>query len=111
MNRGQVFDSCYHGGTRGLLPSELADKPFQDQPTITGFLGRLEIDRWIDTIPDKVDRRSLRIFLAPSATQLRTSIIKLFKETNQKFLNRFSREEWDQMQSFLVRFEQLTKSN
>jgi hypothetical protein len=57
-------------------------------------------------INDKLEHRSLRSFLAPCAIQFRAPIIKLYKETNQKSLNRFSEEEWDQMQSFLVRLEQ-----
>ncbi len=90
----------------GLLPSELADKTAQDRPTITGILDRLEKDGWIERRPDKRDRRSLRIYLAPRSNACRESIMKLFEESNQKFLNRFSEKEWEQMAAFLARLEQ-----
>jgi DNA-binding MarR family transcriptional regulator len=90
----------------GLLPSELADKTAQDRATTTGLLDRLEKDGWIKRMSDKRDRRSLRIYLTPRSNKLRGPILKLFAETNQKFLSRFTRQEWDQMQSFLYRLEQ-----
>jgi DNA-binding MarR family transcriptional regulator len=90
----------------GLLPSELADKTAQDRATTTGLLDRLEKDGWIKRMPDKRDRRSLRIYLTPRSNKLREPILKLFEETNQKFLSFFTRQEWDQMQSFLYRLEQ-----
>jgi DNA-binding MarR family transcriptional regulator len=90
----------------GLLPSELADKTAQDRATTTGLLYRLEKDGWIKRMPDKRDRRSLRIYLTPRSNKLREPILKLFEETNQKFLSFFTRQEWDQMQSFLYRLEQ-----
>lgn len=106
LTHGQFFLIVAIMEEEGLLPSELADKTSQDRPTITGLLDRLEKEGWIERKPDKRDRRSLRIYLAPRAIQLKEPILKLFEETNQKFLNRFSQEEWDQMQSFLVRLEQ-----
>jgi len=54
---------------------------------------------------DKQDRRSLRIYLTDHAKKHRKSIMKLFEETNRKFINRFTPQEWMQMQSFLSRLE------
>ncbi len=90
----------------GLLPSELADKTSQDRPTITGVLDRLEKDQWIKRKADPKDRRTLRIYLGPRGNKVRTQILNLFEETNQKLLKRFSKKEWEQMQSFLVRLEE-----
>ena len=106
LTHGQFFLIVAIMEEEGLLPSELADKTSQDRPTITGLLDRLEKDGWIERKPDQRDRRSLRIYLAPRVIQWRKPILKLFEETNQKFLNRFSQKEWDQMQNFLVRLEQ-----
>ncbi|MGD9878413.1 MarR family winged helix-turn-helix transcriptional regulator, partial [Desulfococcus sp.] len=90
----------------GLLPSELAEKTAQDRPTITGLLDRMEKVGWVERKADPKDRRSLRIYLGPRGNELRQPLLKLFEETNQKFIDRFSEKEWRLMQSFLVRLEQ-----
>lgn len=106
LTHGQFFVIVAIMEEEGLLPSELAEKTSQERATITGLLDRLEKDGWIERRPDKVDRRSFRIYLTPYANQHREAILKLFEETNQKFLNRFTQEEWRQMQGFLNRLEQ-----
>lgn len=106
LTHGQFFLIIAIMEEEGLLPSELADKTSQDRPTITGLLDRLEKDGWIERKTDPRDRRSLRIYLGPRANESRADILRLFEETNQKFLDRFSSREWNQMQSFLVRLEQ-----
>ena len=95
----------------GLLPSELADKTSQDRATTTGLLDRLEKEGWIERKAHKDDRRSLRIFLTPHAHTHKENLLKLFEETNHKFLNRFSQEEWGQMQNFLRRLEQINEAD
>ena len=106
LTHGQFFIMVAIMEEEGLLPSELADKTAQDRSTTTGLLDRLEKDGWIQRKADKKDRRSLRIFLTPEARNHREPILKLFKETNRTYLNRFTQQEWDQMQSFLYRIEQ-----
>ncbi len=106
LTHGQFFLVVAIIEEEGLLPSELAEKTFQDRPTITGLLDRLEKGEWIERKPDPNDRRSLRIYLGPRGNHRKAAILKLFESTNQKFLNRFSKTEWEQMQSFLVRLEQ-----
>ncbi|MCX5883283.1 MAG: MarR family transcriptional regulator [Deltaproteobacteria bacterium] len=106
LTHGQFFMMVAIMEEEGLLPSELADKTAQDRSTTTGLLDRLENDGWVERKADKKDRRSLRIFLTPEARTHREPILKLFKKTNQTYLNRFTQQEWDQMQSFLYRLEQ-----
>lgn len=106
LTHGQFFMLVAIMEEEGLLPSELADKTAQDRATTTGLLDRLEKDGWIERTLDKNDRRSLRIFLTPHAKENKKPIMKLFEETNQQFLGRFSQQEWEQMQSFLNRLEQ-----
>jgi MarR family transcriptional regulator, organic hydroperoxide resistance regulator len=106
LTHGQFFLIVAIMEEEGMLPSELADKTSQDRPTITGLLDRLERDGWIERRPDKKDRRSLRIYLAPRANESKDAILELFEESNQRFMNRFSPEEWDLMDSFLIRLEQ-----
>lgn len=110
LTHGQFFMMVAIMEEEGLLPSALADKTSQDRATITGLLDRLEKDGWIERRSDKNDRRSLRIFLTLHARNQREEILKLFQETNQKFLNCFTQEEWDQMQNFLDRLDQCNES-
>jgi len=106
LTHGQFFMLVAIMEEEGLLPSELAEKTAQDRATTTGLLDRLAGDGWIERIMDKNDRRSLRIFLTSHAKKHQDSIMNLFEETNRNFLNRFTPQEWDQMQSFLSRLEQ-----
>jgi len=110
MTHGQFFMMVAIMEEDGLLPSELADKTAQDRATTTGLLDRLEKEGWIERKPDKIDRRSFRIYLTKSSKRYRKSILKLFEDTNRKFLSRFTSEEWYQMQSFLNRLEQQSVS-
>ncbi len=95
----------------GLLPSEIAEKTSQDRATTTGLLDRLEKEGWIERKADRADRRSLRIFLTQYALDHKKNIMTLFEETNQKFLNCFSQDEWAQMQDFLTRLDQFNDSD
>ena len=111
LTHGQFFMMVAIMEEDGLLPSELADKTSQDRATTTGLLDRLEKDGWIERKADTSDRRSLRIFLTQHAHNHRADILKLFEETNQKFLNRFTQDEWSQMQDFLTRLDQFNESD
>lgn len=105
LTHGQFFMLVAVLEEEGLLPSELAEKTAQDRATTTGLLDRLENDGWITRKADKKDRRSLRIYLTPHAEKHREALMKLFEETNRRYIDRFTREEWEQMQSFLLRLE------
>jgi len=106
LTHGQFFMIIAVMDEEGLLPSELADKTAQDRATTTGLLDRLEKDGWIERKPDSKDRRSLRVYLTSYGRHHKESILKLFEETNHKFLNRFTQDEWVQMQNLLNRLEQ-----
>jgi len=108
LTHGQFFVIVAVMEEEGLLPSELAEKTSQDRATITGLLDRLAKDGWIERRPDQTDRRSLRIYLTDYACQHKEAILKLFEQTNQKFLGCFSPGEWRQMQEFLDRLEHCT---
>lgn len=105
LTHGQFFLIVAIMEEEGLLPSELADKTAQDRATITGLLDRLEKEGWIERRPDEKDRRSLRVYLTADAIKHRESILRLFEKTNQKFLDRFTADEWKQMQGFLDRLD------
>ena len=105
LTHGQFFMIIAVMEEEGLLPSELAEKTCQDRATTTGLLDRLEKDGWIEREADKTDRRSLRIYLTPSAKEQKQPIMNLFQLVNQKFLDNFTREEWGQLQDFLNRLD------
>ncbi len=107
LTHGQFFMIVAIMEEDGLLPSELAEKTSQDRASTTGLLDRLEKEGWIVRRPDEEDRRSLRIYMTAHALEQKTAVLNLFEETNQKFLNRFTTEEWLQMQDFLDRLEQV----
>ncbi len=106
LTHGQFFMMVAIMEEEGLLPSELARKTSQDRATTTGLLDRLEKDDWIERRSHGNDRRSLRIFLTPDAREKREEIMGLFQETNRKFLNCFTPEEWGRMQNYLARLDQ-----
>ena len=108
LTHGQFFVVVAIMEEEGLLPSELAEKTSQGRATITGLLDRLAKEGWVERRPDEIDRRSLRIYLTPYASQHREAILQLFENTNRKFLNCFSAEEWGQMKDFLNRLDQCT---
>lgn len=106
LTHGQFFVIVAIMEEEGLLPSELAEKTSQDRATITGLLDRLAKEGWIERRPDEKDRRSLKIYLTPYASQRREAILKLFEKTNRKFLSCFTSEEWFQMKDLLNRLDQ-----
>ncbi|QTA91269.1 MarR family winged helix-turn-helix transcriptional regulator [Desulfonema magnum] len=110
LTHGQFFMVVAVMEEEGLLPSELAVKTSQDRSTTTGLLDRLEKDGWIERRPDDKDRRSLRIYLTPYGKHHRESVLKIFEETNHNFINRFTQDEWFQMQNFLNRLERQQKN-
>lgn len=105
LTHGQFFMLVAVMEEEGLLPSALAEKIAQDRATTTGLLDKLENDGWVERKTDKRDRRTLRIYLTPHARKHREAIMKLFEDTNKRFISRFSQKEWAQMQSFLSRLE------
>jgi DNA-binding MarR family transcriptional regulator len=106
LTHGQFFMIVAIMEEEGLLPSELADKTSQDRSTITGLLDRLEKDGWIERKADDKDRRSLRIYLTLFGSHHKNPVLKIFEKTNHNFINRFTQNEWFQMQDFLSRLEQ-----
>lgn len=105
LTHGQFFMLVALYEEDGVLPSRLADKTALDRPTITGLLDRLERDGWTERRADPNDRRALRIHLTPKALKARGEIMSLYEETNGRFLERFSEEEWALFQLFLRRLE------
>lgn len=105
LTHGQFFMLVALFEEDGALPSRLADKTALDRPTITGLLDRLERDGWIERRLDSSDRRALRVHLTSRALQERPRILAIYEDINGRFLEKFSKEEWELFQSLLRRLE------
>lgn len=89
----------------GDLPSRLAEKTDSDRATITGLIDRLERDGWVERRAVKGDRRALSIFLSPRARRHKADFLAIFDEINRQFKNRYTSEEWSQLQCLLEKLE------
>lgn len=105
LTHGQFFMLVALFEEDGALPSRLADKAALDRPTTTGLLDRLERDGWIKRRLDASDRRTLRVHLTPRALQERSRILSIYEDINGRFLERFSKQEWELFQRLLRRLE------
>jgi len=90
---------------QGLLPSQLAEKTDSDRATITGLIDRLERDGWVERRPVPGDRRALSIHLSPTAQKNQDTFLSIFNKINGHFRDRFSKEEWNQLQHLLGKLE------
>ncbi len=106
LTHGQFFMLIVLYEEDGLLPSQLADKAALDRPTTTGLLDRLERDGWIERRSDRTDRRTVRVHLTPKALEQRAAILATYEQINGHFLQKYSDEEWQQLQSLLGRLEE-----
>jgi len=89
----------------GLQPSRLAEKSYIDRATVTGIIDRLERDEWVRRQRDAEDRRTLRIYLSPKAKKYKNEFVAIFNEINGSFKDRFTDEEWQQLQYLLGKLE------
>ena len=89
----------------GLQPSQLAEKSYIDRASITGIIDRLERDGWVERQRDMPDRRTLRIYLSPKAKRHKEEFVAIFNEINGSFIDRFTDEEWEQLQYLLGKLE------
>ena len=89
----------------GLQPSQLAEKSFIDRATVTGVIDRLERDGWVERQRDVPDRRSLRIYSSAKTKKHKEEFVAIFNSINGSYKNRFSDEEWEQLQYLLGKLE------
>ena len=89
----------------GLQPSHLAEKSYIDRATVTGLIDRLERDGWVERQRDVPDRRALRIYLSSKAKNHKKEFAAIFNEINGSFKDRFTNEEWKQLQYLLGKLE------
>ena len=89
----------------GALPSQLAEKTDSDRATITGLVDRLERDGWLQRKAVPGDRRALSIHLSEKGRKNRAAFMEIFSGINGQFMDRYTKEEWGQLQSLLSKLD------
>ena len=79
-----VLISCYNGDA--TTPGELASFIGIDASAITRLLDRLEAKNLIVRVPDRVDRRSIRVELTESGRSLTPTLARLVQRANGEFV-------------------------
>jgi DNA-binding MarR family transcriptional regulator len=105
LTHSQFFILAQVIESEGDTPSQLAEKTLTDRATVTGLIDRLERDGWVERRPNKDDRRALSIFLSKKGKKHQDTFISLFQEINGSFIQRFTSDEWQQLQKLLSKLE------
>ncbi|MPM96531.1 HTH-type transcriptional regulator MhqR [bioreactor metagenome] len=85
-----------------LTPSQIAAAVSLDSSTVTGILDRLEQKKLLRRMPDKTDRRVLRISLTEAGSALEAPVMQAVDRCNKAVMTVYSSEE----QELLVRLLQ-----
>ena len=105
LTHSQFFILAQVIESEGATPSQLAEKTLTDRATVTGVVDRLERDGWLERRPNKDDRRTLSIFLSKKGKKHQDAFISLYKKINSSFIQRFTSEEWHQLQKLLSKLD------
>lgn len=105
LTHSQFFILAQVIESEGDTPSQLAEKILTDRATVTGLIDRLERDGWLERRLNKDDRRTLRIYLSEKAKEHKDAFVALFNEINGSFIQRFTPNEWKQLQKLLSKLE------
>ena len=76
-----------------LSPTSLAEVTFQDLPSLSRMLKRMEESGWLSRKPDPTDRRSFRVELTRKGRQLESELPPLVLEHFAPILKRLSSSE------------------
>ena len=85
----------------GLSAGDIGKKLVLDGATLSGVLDRLASSGWVTKVPDAVDKRILRVFLAPKSKQLHSKLAEARDRTNEDLLKPFTLEEKILLKRFL----------
>ncbi len=77
----------------GLPVVELAKRTGLAKTTLTSMLERMDAKGFLERVPDRKDRRMLRIFLTPKAQELSDRYNQVSDKMNRIFYQDFSEEE------------------
>lgn len=85
----------------GLHAHEVAEQLGVTMPTVSVALRRLEKGGWLRRRPDPDDKRSMRLYLSPKASQVARQVGNRRKRYIQEFLEALSANEQEQLLTLL----------
>jgi DNA-binding MarR family transcriptional regulator len=94
-----VFNALWMGD--GVSAGELGDRVSLDGSTLTGIIDRMERSGYVERRPNPDDRRSVLIFLTPTARELGPRILEFADELDATLRQPFSQEDIDTFQRVL----------
>lgn len=77
----------------GVTAAELGKLLILDKATLSGVLDRMVEGEWIIKKEDPDDKRVSRLFLSVKADEMKSELLELRKQANEKLLEGFSMEE------------------
>lgn len=99
--RGRIIFALW--GNDGVPIKTLCEKTSLDKSTLTGIIGRLERDGYIERKPSETDKRSTLISLTGKEQEFAKNVQKVSNQMNKIFYKGFTDEEITQFDSMLER--------
>ena len=99
--RGRIIFALW--GNDGVPIKTLCEKTSLDKSTLTGIIGRLERDGYIERKPSETDKRSTLISLTGKEQEFAKNVQKVSNQMNKIFYKGFTEEEITQFDSMLER--------
>jgi DNA-binding MarR family transcriptional regulator len=77
----------------GLSAGDIGKRLALDNATLSGILDRMTEKGWTTKAPDETDKRFVRVHLTEKAKTLRTTLVSVRQEANEKILKALNLEE------------------
>ena len=87
----------------GISLTELGERLYLDNPTLTGIIDRMERDGLLQRMRDDIDRRVVNVYLTPKGKLLRYEIEHLAEKTDDDIWKGFSESEKNEMLNYIER--------
>ena len=85
----------------GITQRYLADNTYEDEATTKRVVDRLIDKELLIREKDDKDKRAYKLFLTKKGRDLIPKLIELAEKTNEEFLNNFTKDELDSLQSLI----------
>lgn len=87
----------------GMTQNEIAEKLYKDKTNIARMASNLENKGFIQRVPSKEDRRSLKLYLTDKGKELGRSVTPIAKEFNRQVCNGITDEELQELKRILAK--------
>lgn len=81
----------------GLSLSQLGERLYFDNPTITGIVDRMERDGLVERCRAADDRRVVNVLLTPQGKKLLSAIENIADEINESVMDEFTKTDQDKL--------------